>query len=115
MTLPSGGDGGGGDDATAAVSPSTNPSPKKPSPSSSSPSKPPLSTSSSRDARRGGGRPVRKKTRAEKVGSDEARRKTPKVYDVGVTCKKHWQGVVQKMLEPWKEVWPVTRPRTLVP
>ena len=35
---------------------------------------------------------------------DEARAKTPKVYDVGVTCKQHWRKMAKKMLEPWAGV-----------
>lgn len=79
----------------ASTSPSPSPSPR--SPSSSRPRGARSKPSS------GGGKSGRKRSSFEKVGSDEARAKTPKVYDVGVTCKQHWREMAKKMLEPWAE------------
>ena len=60
------------------------------------------SSSSTRRFSRGGGRRSTT-TKFEVVGSEEARAKTPKVYDVGVTCKQHWREMAKKIMEPWDE------------
>lgn len=76
-----------------------------PSPSTSPSRRSTTSSRSSRSGRggRGGGGARKGGGKFEKVGSDEARAKTPKVYDVGVTCKQHWREMAKKMLEPWAE------------
>jgi len=62
-----------------------------------------ISSSSSSSSFRSSHGALRRKSLREKVGSDEARRATPKVYDVGVTCWQHWRNTVQKLLHPWAD------------
>lgn len=87
--------------AKKASSSSSSSSPS-PSPSHISPSSPRPRGARSKPSS-GVGKSGKKKSSFEKVGSDEARAKTPKVYDVGVTCKQHWREMAKKMLEPWAE------------